>query len=52
MTPAHEYPWNVRIGVGGTSFTGPGMDTKAEAESIKTIVESEGGVQSAEVFRQ
>ena len=49
---ASMYDWNVHIVVGGVSFEGPGMETRAEAEAIKNIVESEDGVQKVEVFRQ
>jgi len=49
---ASAYDWNVHIVIGGVSFEGPGMETQQEAEAIKGIVEHEGGVQKAEVFRQ
>jgi len=47
-----EYPWNVRILVGGVTFEGPGMETEREAQGIKNIVEKTEGVENVEVFRQ
>lgn len=42
--------WNVRIDVGGVTFVGPGMGSRAEAESVKSIVEESTG-EEVEVFR-
>lgn len=47
-----DYPWNVEINVGGVTFSGPGMETKPEAEAIKNVVEAEESVESAEVVNQ
>lgn len=52
MSLAEQYPWNIRINVGGVSFEGPGADSQREAEALKQIVEDEDGVQKAEVFQQ
>jgi hypothetical protein len=48
---ADQYPWNVHVSVGGVSFTGPGMESRTEADAIADIVEDEidGDV---EVIRQ
>lgn len=53
MTDPSDYPWNVRISIGGVSFIAPGMESEQEAEAIKSIVESSSdAVDNAEVFRQ
>ncbi|AEH39476.1 hypothetical protein [Halopiger xanaduensis] len=46
------YQWNVQINVGGTTFTGPGMETKRQAEAIKNLVEGKDDVQKAKVIKQ
>jgi hypothetical protein len=46
------YPWNVRVDAGGVTFEGPGMESRIEAEAIKSIVEESADVQNVEVFRQ
>jgi hypothetical protein len=53
MSASHtEYPWNIRIDVGGVTFVGPGMESEEEAEAIKRIVDASGNAESAEVFKQ
>lgn len=52
MSLKNDYPWNVRILLGGVTFEGPGMETEQEARGIKTIVESKDSVENVEVFRQ
>lgn len=51
MTDASAYDWNIRIDVGGVTFTGPGMETRDEAEAVASIVERDSGVDVG-VFRQ
>jgi len=52
MSLSNQFPWNIRIDVGGVSFEGPGAESRREAMSLKRIVEDEDGVQKAEVFQQ
>lgn len=52
MTDATDYPWNIRIDVAGISFTGPGMESRQIAESMKSNVEQEDSVDKVEVFSQ
>lgn len=47
-----SYPWNIRVDVGGVTFTGPGMETQAQAEAVKTKVEASADIQNVEVFAQ
>ena len=48
-----QYDWNVHVQVGGVSFEGPGMETRAEAEAIAEIVEADtDDLQKVEVFKQ
>ncbi|WP_225334264.1 hypothetical protein [Halomicrobium urmianum] len=49
---ANQYDWNVQVHLGGVTFEGPGMETRAEAEAIKGIVEESSEVDEVEVFRQ
>ena len=51
-TDRSGYPWNVQIDLGGVTFEGPGMESREEAETIATIVESSEPVDGVEVFRQ
>lgn len=51
-TERSGYPWNVQINLGGVTFEGPGMETKQEAQAIKSIVEGSEPVDGLEVFRQ
>ncbi len=52
MRLSSQYPWNIRIDVGGVSFEGPGAESRREAMALKRTVEDEDGVQKAEVFEQ
>lgn len=52
MELSNQYPWNVRIDVGGVTFEGPGMETEAEARAILNQVANRTHVESGEVFRQ
>jgi hypothetical protein len=53
MLQATDYPWNIRVSLGGVSFTGPGMESEGEARSVASIVEeTEEAVASVEVFEQ
>lgn len=40
---ATGYKWNIKIDVGGVTFTGPGMDSKTEAEAVAEMVEKSSG---------
>lgn len=45
------YPYNISVDVGGVTFTGPGADTREEAERMADIVEKSAGVDvDVEVF--
>jgi hypothetical protein len=53
MLQATDYDWNIRVDLGGVTFTGPGMESRGEAEAIAGIVEeTEESVASVEVFEQ
>jgi uncharacterized membrane protein len=47
-----EYPWNIRINVGGISFTGPGAESRSDARALEKIVQDKDDVQNVEVFKQ
>lgn len=49
---SNQYRYNVRVDLGGVTFTGPGMDSKSEAEAIKQMVEHDNPQVRAEVFQQ
>lgn len=44
MTDSSGYPWNVRVTLGCVSFSGPGMESKDEAEAIAGFVERDADV--------
>jgi len=46
------YPWNVRADVAGFAMTGPGVDTKCEAEIIAKTLRKRDNVNNVEVFEQ
>jgi len=48
---SERYPWNVHVSAGGVSFTGPGMESRTEADAIADMVESELDA-DVEVIRQ
>lgn len=49
---ASHYPWNIQVDLGGTTFTGPGMESRQEAEAVRDIVERTGGVDGVQVIEQ
>lgn len=53
MVDATDYPWNIRVDLGGVTFTGPGMEGPTEAEGVAQLVESSAeAVEDVEVFEQ
>jgi len=47
-----SYNWELRIDVGGISFTSPGCESEMEAEALKAAVQDKDDVDRAEVQRR
>lgn len=52
MSSPQNYPYNIRVELGGVTFTGPGMESEMHAQRIKEIVEGSTQVEGVEVFEQ
>lgn len=52
MIDASAYPWNVQLHLQGVVLTGPGMETRAEAEAIKELLAGEENVTNVVVIEQ
>lgn len=46
------YPYNIEIDVAGITFTGPGMDTKQEAQVLATNLEGRDTIQDVRMIEQ